>query len=1066
MRIVFILILALSLFIHHVHAQKKIYNFLHFTEKDGLASNEIAGLAEDRNGLIWITSKRGLSFFDGQKFTDVKFEGESEVLTNYLGSIAIDPQDRIWITTQNNGLICYDRTKPNGKNLKSYHAKISQSGLVKNSLYDVIVSKSGIIYFSGQETDLQALNPTTGEIKQVVMPRIKSDNYLTIFSLKEDSLGNIWLGTRYDGIIRYNPKNNSAQQINLANTGENAVDGFIFRPDRFYAGYYDHDLISAKYDFSDLKTSLLGWEKNKDYYDNFISCNTFWPSENKILIGHVLNGLYAYKPELKTLEHISWDDLMPELPKPSRIHAICAVANGYWVATSSGLFFYSQKLNQVNTLIADNSEDPIIELFKWKNKTWYWTKKNFGEMETSLTKRKSSFSLQGLNIGSINTTPSAIYFSTIDKGVYEFRNPLNGLKPLEIKGNEFNFRNADCNSVILDTLNAEEILWIGSWNSGLYKYRISTKTIELFSVNDGLPDHKIITLGKDGNGDIWLGMDGYGIVLLEEKETAKFKQFAQQQSSANTVQSNTVFTFYLDNEKRFWFSNSNSGIGEIKPNGKSYQFIQYTDQNIYPWLYPIQITADKNGLFWIQALDGTMLFDRKSKVFIHLNKSEGIYPPANIKTYNFYLTDNEVIWCTEKGLIKGQLPMFHSDKSPEINVLINKFFVHHQDRSFELFNNEIKLGADDNNFSFHFAVVEQLTKQGLDFEYQLVGFDNSWVKSSSEQLALYNNLDGGKYEFKVRVRDQFGNWSPKISSVRIDLASHWYSTIWFKILLVMLFIAAITMFFLYRIREHKNINKLQLDYNDKLKEELSRNAIKIKEQAADIEREKQERMENNYKQKLYESELKAIRSQMNPHFIFNVLNSIEAYVVERDSKSASRLIQKFASISRLVLENSQFSTVGLKSEIQLLKLYLELEQERFNHAFDFQMDIQKGLVDEHIKIPSMLIQPMVENAVHHGVRHLKDKKGFILLKISEDENKIVIEILDNGVGFKDSPSIKSSSFKTSSFGIKGVRERINIINSNLKEPIASLQIEQLIGEEFTTKVVINLPAHHKISYPE
>src|SRR5690606_345162 len=129
------------------------------------------------------------------------------------------------------------------------------------------------------------------------------------------------------------------------------------------------------------------------------------------------------------------------------------------------------------------------------------------------------------------------------------------------------------------------------------------------------------------------------------------------------------------------------------------------------------------------------------------------------------------------------------------------------------------------------------------------------------------------------------------------------------------------------------------------------------EQAEILELEKQQKLESEFKQKLYESELKAIRSQMNPHFIFNILNSIEAYVVENDARSASKLIHKFAALSRIVLENSQFAMVSIASELQLVKLYLELEQERFAHNFDYEVVIQRGLAVVSKKIPSMLIQP-------------------------------------------------------------------------------------------------------------
>ncbi|GGE07616.1 histidine kinase [Sphingobacterium cellulitidis] len=1050
-----------------VKSQNRIYNFLHFTEKEGLSSNEIHGIAEDNNGLIWMSGRNGLSYFDGHSFNHIKFDRNSDILMNYLGNLTIDAKNRIWITTNSRGLICYDRTKPEGENLKAYQAKVSNKGLIKTNLYDVLASKSGLIYFSGQETDLQSLNPETGEIKQISIPGIDNKNYLTIFSLDEDSLGNIWMGTRYNGLIYYNPNTHASKQIDLKNPGENAVDGVVLRPDRFYTGYYDYDLISADYNFQQVQTSILGWNKSINYYDNSVSNISYWPVENKVLIGHVSNGLYTYQIDNQKVEHITLKDLMPLMSKPMRVHDFCVVKNGYWMASDAGLFFYSSQLNQVNTLIPNLDNNPITELFRWKGQLWYKTENSFGELDEDLKVRKSSYSLNSLKIGKVTANETGIYFSTLDNGVYQFVDPKTGLVPLEISGDVFGFRKADCNSILLDTVAGEKVLWIGSWNSGLYKYHLQSKTIELFDVADGLPDPKVICVGMDAKGSIWLGMDGYGLVLLENKIKPRFLQFSQGQKKEKSIQSNTVFSFFLDHDNRFWFCNSSSGIAEIIKTPEGYDFVQYPEQSLQPWLYTVKIQQDKNGLFWMKSLDGTMLFQPQKKQFFHLNESAGIYPPEEIKTHNYFIDADRIVWCTDSGLISGALPKFQAETDPMIKALLNKFTVQHLDRSYELLKNSIHLKPDENNFSISFSAAEQIINPDLKFQYRLVGFDEDWISSSSDLMALYNNLEGGDYVFQVRVADQFGNWSSTIRKIPIKLDSHWYATIWFKIFFVLLFVSIISLFFLYRIKEHKKINKLQADYNKNLKEELIRNEIKIKEQAADIEKEKQERLENDYKQKLYESELKAIRSQMNPHFIFNVLNSIEAYVVEKDSKSASDLIQKFASISRLVLENSQFSTVSLKSEIMLLKLYLELEQERFNHAFDFDIALDDNLNNDDIKIPSMLIQPVVENAVHHGVRHLKKKKGLIKIVILEDENKIIIKIMDNGLGFKENSNLKSSAFKQSSFGLKGVLERINIINSNYSSPIASLAIEKLVHEDaFTTAVIITLPLSPKIKYPD
>lgn len=1048
--------------------QDKIYNFLHFTEKEGLSSNQISGLSIDQDGLLWISGKRGLSYFDGLRFVDVNENQEVEMLSNYLGKIAIDQKNRIWITTNNRGLLCFDRRKPLAGAVKSYYANISTSGLIKTDLYDVIVSKSGLIYFGGQETDLQCLDPETGKIQQINIPGLFSNSYLSIYSLKEDLEGNIWIGTRYHGLISYDPRSKKVKQLDFKNQGENAVSSIAFTSKRMFAGYYDYDLISFLPDLSQIQTGLLSWTKNSNFYDNFASAMAYWDTGNKVIVGHNIQGISTYEVENQQIEQIGWGELMPELPKPARINVILPTKDGYWLGSESGLFYYAQQLNIVSNLLhhKKDHDDPILSLMDWKGEIWYRTAQSFGQLSADYKNRLSTYSLKGLQVSNVSVVGSSLYFSTFDKGVFIFEKGTTNLQALTIYGPTHNFEQADCNSVVLDSIAGQEYVWIGSWNSGLYRYDTQKKTIQLFDTDDGLPNHKVITVGKDHDGQIWLGMDGFGLVLIQQKEKPVFKQFFHDIASNSGLTSNTIFTFYRGANRRFWFSNGNSGIAEIIKNDQEYKFEQYPDTNPYPWLYPTRMMEQGQHL-WIKALDGTMLYDLKNKQFIHLIPGDGIFPGNQVKTFNYFIKDQQIIWCTDHGLIYGNLKdLPFNQKITEVPT-VSKLNILHKNQSYRLNQEKLFLNADESNFSLSFSSMEQAVGKQLKFAYQLKGYDPDWVLATTEQQAHYNNLDAGNYVFQVKVGDRFGNWSDVIYTKEIHLKSYWYKTWWFKYLLVLVLLSSLIMFFVNRIQVQKKVNKLQLNFNEKLKDELERKMEKIKEQDMHIERENQEKIEKEYQQKLYESELKAIRSQMNPHFIFNILNSIEAYVVENDSKNASNLIQKFATLTRIVLENSQFSMVSIQSELQLVRLYLELEQLRFNQAFHFSMEVDPQLALDEIKIPSMLIQPLVENAIHHGVRHLIQKKGEIKIVVRSVGEQLFIEIFDNGVGFNYNAKKSSKSFKSTSFGIKGIQERIHMINSHFKEPVAYLKFsEDELPEPFSTLVTIVLPLTNErpISY--
>lgn len=203
-------------------------------------------------------------------------------------------------------------------------------------------------------------------------------------------------------------------------------------------------------------------------------------------------------------------------------------------------------------------------------------------------------------------------------------------------------------------------------------------------------------------------------------------------------------------------------------------------------------------------------------------------------------------------------------------------------------------------------------------------------------------------------------------------------------------------------------------------------------------------------QQLSESELKAVRSQMNPHFIFNVLNSIESYILDNDSLSASRLVQQFAKLTRLILENSTQSLVSLDREWKAVQLYIELEAIRFNHSFDYRLTAGPALDLSTILIPPMLIQPLVENAIHHGLRHLTSYDGHIAVALQTTEQQLLITVADNGIGLSAAKTRKGTlSYKEKSMGIGGIQERLALLKSTLPDSHPTLNLSEITEPDRT-----------------
>jgi tetratricopeptide (TPR) repeat protein len=205
--------------------------------------------------------------------------------------------------------------------------------------------------------------------------------------------------------------------------------------------------------------------------------------------------------------------------------------------------------------------------------------------------------------------------------------------------------------------------------------------------------------------------------------------------------------------------------------------------------------------------------------------------------------------------------------------------------------------------------------------------------------------------------------------------------------------------------------------------------------------------------------LKSLRSQMNPHFIFNALNSVNHFVAQNDERTANKFLSEFSRLMRLVLENSQEDFIPLLKEEEIITLYLKLEHYRFRDKFDYEIVMDEQINREAIEIPPMLVQPYIENAVWHGLRY-KDQKGFLSVRFAQVESELTITVSDNGIGRKRSAEIKTQNQrKHESTGLKNIRERLGIINKVYKCNYR-VKIEDLESDH-GTRVTLSIPIQRK-----
>ncbi len=219
-----------------------------------------------------------------------------------------------------------------------------------------------------------------------------------------------------------------------------------------------------------------------------------------------------------------------------------------------------------------------------------------------------------------------------------------------------------------------------------------------------------------------------------------------------------------------------------------------------------------------------------------------------------------------------------------------------------------------------------------------------------------------------------------------------------------------------------------------------------------------ENEENNLQRKALEIERSLLRTQMNPHFIFNALNSVQSFIVNNNTSEAVRYLSKFAKLIRMILNNSMHRFVLLSDEIASLSLYLDLEQVRFNNRFSYKIEIDDNVEEDLVKVPPMLIQPFVENSILHGLMH-KTEGGLITICLTENgNNTLTCTVTDNGVGRKAAAEIESrNEHSHKSVGMQLTRGRLQELNNSTQHSCTITDLEDPDGKTLGTQVIIIIP---------
>jgi len=602
-------------------------------------------------------------------------------------------------------------------------------------------------------------------------------------------------------------------------------------------------------------------------------------------------------------------------------------------------------------------------------------------------------------------------------------------------------------------------LWVGTQEGGLLKYDRNSK--EIVEVQAGLPCKTIWHISQKNNEELWLCTRANGLILYNTISQA-WQQYSTPVPQSLRVmikdESGTCFigtdegdllkfdeedgTFetieleletggiksLLLSEKELWIGTQKEGI--IVYNIENYSTRQIIESHDLPHKGIYSLAEQSKRYIWastnkgICQIDKTAFANRKLNVvnqkldiqngLINNEFNTGAYHKDQYGTMYFGGIKG-INWFNPNEILKNRKPikLLFLELVTTLNSKISVTAIHNEA--------VIKQNYSNRHFQIRYTDLEYGNSKNIQFRYRLQGYNEEWINNENNRLISFSNIPPGEYTLQLSASNEDGIWNMAPKELQIEIIPAFWETWWFKMLVAMTGIFIGWYVLNLRIKSIKQTSQLQ--------------------------------------QELAQSEAKALKAQMNPHFLFNSLNAIDSYILNNNPEKASDYLSKFSKLIRLILDYSDLPCISLQQEIDILKLYVKMEQMRFSDKFDIKINISDHVKPSELQIPPLIIQPYVENAIWHGLVHL-EKKGELNLSFNINADNLICVIRDNGIGRKKALENKSkSATKRKSHGMKIAQERLKLFNRlNDAENLVSIKdLTYESKESAGTQVTLKFP---------
>lgn len=927
------------------------------------------------------------------------------------------------------------------------------SGLPSNSVYDIFQDSKGFMWFATGK-GLCRYDGNNTKVFTADFQTSKSGSCIA-----EDTFGRIWY-CNFDGYLYYVEKESLK-----ALKQPNSLGYFRF-------GIIKNELFLVQLNavlVYDLKTLQL---KHKHYISDKQIRFCYATKDNFYVLGTYLCELGS-KNSFK--KYALPNSFYKEISTPIVNHwnnklIINSKSNGVFYSFENGEFTISKLKNASdfiqNTAITDNS-------------TWLCTPN--GVYKNDLNSQKGTTYFTDQNISYVYKDKQQNYWvSTLNKGVLfiqDFDNNYIDLQPrpqsLALGKNEIfigsekdlvyklNYKtllpkkifetesNHSISQIFADTINDKVF-----FNS--IKFNILNKNNQI--TNDYLiaikdvkkVDHKYFSFAASGIVGIFYinkNLKSNWDFIFEKNKKKEFSGFNQ---AALLINTNGKSTEYSALNNTIYYA-TNNGLIAITNDGKSKE-LKYQNEKLFltkiqkykdkiiglstaeklysidaknkisPFKLPYFIAKEKFNRFFIRS-QYCYLFSANS-VFEYDFESSSIQKVMSLsndmEATDVILKNNQLLFATSKGIvIKNRNEM---GNYPKPKLIINEVQINGKRREIEQLK---QLNPKENDIAIIFSVLSFIPNEKYQVSYSINNSEWKTLDENDKNLKL-SSLSSGNYNIQLAIN--YNNEKTEIQTVQFEIKKPFWLNTFFLIGIGMLFLGFIYSFYKWQIKKINHKNELQLE--------------KV-----------------NLEKNLNQSKLKAIKSQMNPHFFYNALNTIQSFILSNDKKQAVNYLSKFSTLTRTILEMTEKDLVSISEEIKTLSLYLDIEKVRFNDDFNYEILTDSNVDAENTKIPSMFLQPFVENAVKHGLLHKAEEKK-LKIHFEKFADQIKISIDDNGIGRKKSNELNQiKNNKHQSFATNAMQNRVNLLNQFTQKNISIEYIDKQNqnNQSLGTTVVFLIP---------